>query len=510
MAREDVNIRVSANIAEAIRMWKAMEAGPKGMANEMAGMGRTGQAAARGMGAEFNRVIGQWTTLAVKINIAKQLLTAYMQANREAQQRQDTSSLRLDTMSRQFQVQSGTPEGSMEALRQKILATTNLRGAKMDTGFAGATQLVSSGFSVSEVVENGGLDAFLEGLNATAATGKDIDPKSLAFAVAGHLKATKQDLTADNIRKAFQEIYGLFKDTNLQTENLARFASEAAIINAKTGMQNEMLAPFSQLVDITDEARASTSMRSMVTKLTGAGANSRATMGLAEMGLTPDQVDMVGESFFDVQNRMATAGAGMSKEDRNLALQMIFGEEAQLAAETLLSEGGAAETQRRLARSKDPAEYRAAAATSASSLAAEENRADIDEVKAYADLNTVTSDTARKRLMAGLKERGAWMPTRTLAGQGFDLAIGAGASVEEALDFATPGQAPWRALGNAEEAEQFKRQIMRRGPDATSGSAAQHAMPQQVEVKVHLLDQNNQRMPHRSDVQNVGKNKGGR
>jgi uncharacterized protein YqeY len=31
MAREDVNIRVSSNVAEAIRLWQAMEAGPQAM-----------------------------------------------------------------------------------------------------------------------------------------------------------------------------------------------------------------------------------------------------------------------------------------------------------------------------------------------------------------------------------------------------------------------------------------------------------------------------------------------
>ena len=38
MAREDVNIKVSANVAEAIRLWKAMQEGPQQMARELDGL----------------------------------------------------------------------------------------------------------------------------------------------------------------------------------------------------------------------------------------------------------------------------------------------------------------------------------------------------------------------------------------------------------------------------------------------------------------------------------------
>mgnify|MGYP001012010193 CR=1 FL=1 len=46
MAREDVNIKVSANVAEAIQLWKAMEAGPEGMAKSLDAMGQKGKKSA--------------------------------------------------------------------------------------------------------------------------------------------------------------------------------------------------------------------------------------------------------------------------------------------------------------------------------------------------------------------------------------------------------------------------------------------------------------------------------
>lgn len=67
MAKEDVNIKVSANVAEAIQLWKAMEAGPDGMAKALTTMGDKGSKATKGMEAEFTAFIGKWGSAAAVI-----------------------------------------------------------------------------------------------------------------------------------------------------------------------------------------------------------------------------------------------------------------------------------------------------------------------------------------------------------------------------------------------------------------------------------------------------------
>ena len=67
MAREDVNIKVSANVAEAIQMWKAMEAGPDGMAKALSAMGDKGAKAAKSAGDEVLAMATKFGTAAVSL-----------------------------------------------------------------------------------------------------------------------------------------------------------------------------------------------------------------------------------------------------------------------------------------------------------------------------------------------------------------------------------------------------------------------------------------------------------
>lgn len=63
-AREDVNIKVSANVAEAIQLWKAMEAGPDGMAKALSAMGEKGGKAAKTAGDEIVAMAQKFTSAA--------------------------------------------------------------------------------------------------------------------------------------------------------------------------------------------------------------------------------------------------------------------------------------------------------------------------------------------------------------------------------------------------------------------------------------------------------------
>ena len=76
MAREDVNIKVSANIAEAIQMWKAMEQGPEGMARAMEGMAQRGGKAKKDLAFHAEGLIGKWVTIGAVVKKAHDALKA--------------------------------------------------------------------------------------------------------------------------------------------------------------------------------------------------------------------------------------------------------------------------------------------------------------------------------------------------------------------------------------------------------------------------------------------------
>ena len=406
MAREDVNIKVSANVAEAIRLWQSMEEGPQGMAKELESMGSKGKQASRGLSSELDKLVGKWVSITEAINVAKRMFTEFSQMQRDEAQRRGDVSMSVDDAARRLMIQSGAPREAFHQMRQQVLDTAARQKMSPVDAFAVATQLVSSGFGYQEVVEGGALGAFAEGLSATNAVGPGADPRELAFAATGYLKATGQDLTAANLGALMQNIFGLFQSTNLQAGNLARFASEAATIQAKAGLGNQMLAPLSQLLDVTDESKASTAFRGAVMSLATAGANSTKAAGLAQLGLTPADVDFDGESFGDVQARLTERLQRMPRSERNIALQRIFGQEAMLFADTLLTPEGVAETRRRWSLGEDRRGYQNAVELTRGSLAAQARLAEVAEAQAFYAEDATHVGTLEKRLEAQRQQRG--------------------------------------------------------------------------------------------------------
>lgn len=506
MSREDVNIRVSANIAEAVRLWKAMEQGPAGMAREMAGLSRAGGAAGNQMASGFDRAIGKWTSLAAKIKGAKFLLDGYMAANREAMQMQDEASVHVDTLMRQFAVQANLSGLAMQKAQADVAAIAKRRGVGLDTAMDMAKQMASSDFSLDEIIKGGALDAGLATANAMAATGKGFNATEFTAAISQYLNATGQAKTAENVMRVGQQMFTLYQRTDVNPADMKELAPEAKKIGEKTGMNDaEMMAMFSLFRDVTSAANASTAMRSGYVSLATAGGDKKRERALAEIGLTPRDVDFDGENFLQVQERLTRAVEGLSKGERSSIAKRLFGQEGLLFESVLLNQEGLAMARERVGWTGDREAFTNAAKTTEESMQADRNRAEIDKAMAFADPSVIDSATARSRLITGLKNRGAWTVTRALAAEGFDRAIGWGMDTEEAVKYVTPGWAPWRALGSPSERVEFQREVLER---TKAEPVNVPAAPQQVDVKVdvRLIDQNNMRIPHRAEVHDVGKN----
>ena len=104
MAREDVNIKVSANVAEAIRLWQSMEEGPQGMAKELESMGSKGKQASRGLSSELDKLVGKWVSITEAINVAKRMFTEFSQMQRDEAQRRGDVSMSVDDAARRFMI----------------------------------------------------------------------------------------------------------------------------------------------------------------------------------------------------------------------------------------------------------------------------------------------------------------------------------------------------------------------------------------------------------------------
>jgi hypothetical protein len=488
MAREDVNIKVSANVAEAIRLWKSMEEGPQGMANELDALGRKGKRSADDMSTAMDKLIGKWATLGAKIQGVKSLYNEWSAFNAGEQGKVDSASMMLDVASRRFQVQAGVSDSQMSSMRSQILGIAKARGVGIEAAFGVGQQLLSSGFKTSDVLGGGALDAALQAANALNATGKNFNPTEFAASLGNYLEGTGQKQNAGNLRALSQQLYGLYLGTDVQPQDLAQLASKASAIQSMTGMsQGDILGVYSQFRGTLDAATAATAMRSGYVAQATIGADKGKTAALATMGLKPGDVDYVNESHLQVQERMIRGFASLSDDMRNRVAKTLYGQEGLPFYTTLMSDAGMRQTRERLGMSSDLASFNRSAAITEGGLAADEARAEVETAQAYAT-GTPTSATVKSRFLARLRREGAWGTTRALAATGYDMAIGWGFSPSEAVDFAMPGWAPGRAVGSPSEARQIKEDVT-----------------QATTVRVELVDQNQIAIPHKSAVNGLSR-----
>jgi hypothetical protein len=506
MAREDVNIRVSANIAEAIRMWKAMEAGPKGMANEMEAMGKRGKSAASGLGSELGNIVGRWVSIGAAISGAITLIRSLVTAQQELRESTKDASAGIDSQLRLvYSLMDYSRSGG--ELRKVILGTAQERGVTPDKAFQAAGALSGAGYAPEEVLEGGGLDAVLRILAANAAGGKNVDTQALVDSLTAFLEATGQERSTENLLQAGVAMQNLWAQTKLSIEDLQAMAPRAAAVSSATGMGNEMLAVMSQFRDVTDASTGATAFRGGVLKLQGAANNKKREMLLAELGLTPEDVDFQGESFFDVQ-KLLTERFKQAGPDASTIASGIFGEESMLFYSTLLNDKAVAETQKRLGMQGDVAGFDRSAAVMEGSLESRAAAAESSKVAAYYDQQFVDPETVKKNLMAELQGSGVGAVRQKLESTIYDVRTGMlGYTPEEAVEYSLGRK---RADGTYMPGTRERVDRVMGSSRPSDDLQARPAAPQQVEVKVQLLDQNNMSMPHRADVQNVGKNKGGR
>lgn len=486
MAREDVNFRVSANVAEAIRMWQAMEEGPKGMADELEKLGQKGKQASSGMAREFEKMVGFWTSITGSILLAKKGLDAYMESQRAAQREIKDATTPVDALSRRFAIQGGLTNAQAAQARTDILSVAQQRGFTPQAAFPAATQLVSSGFSASEV-QQGAANEFLKLLNATNATGANVDPVELAKSMTQFLVASKQDLTTENIRSNSLAIQGLFKGTNLQAGGLGLFASKAGKIAEATGLRQELLPLFSQFLDVTSEEVGGTAFQAASVSLATAGAEKQKVAALKMLGLTPEDVDFVGEDFFTVQKRLAQGFASVPQNQGQVAAKRLFGQEGLLAKSVLFSDQGVAETQRRLGMSSSVEAYNRDLGIAEGSLQARANAAESAAAKAFFDSQFADPVTVRSILMRRLKEQGASDFSRHVTGALYDLNQSMGSDAAGALRGALPAQPG----AERRQTNRFIESVL---------NEARASMPSDLNIKIELQDQNANAIPHKSDA----------
>lgn len=249
-----------------------------------------------------------WANAKAAFDFGVQALGAFSEANQRIIQEADQIGQKYDEIFRRFNIQSGLRGIAGEQAQQRILQIAERNAVLGDKAFEAATQLVSSGFSAEEA-SGGSLDAFLKTLAATNAVRPDVDAAGLAQAVASYLGSQGLQKNAANVQDVGQRIQSLFLGTNLQIGDLAAFSKQASAFKGRLTSE-EQFAGLSALRDVgLGGEEATTALRNFVAAVTSQKLSKDKVGVLSQLGISPDEIDLQGESFRQVLDRLAKARA---------------------------------------------------------------------------------------------------------------------------------------------------------------------------------------------------------
>lgn len=260
----------------------------------------------------------------------------WMNANRDIIQQADEVGAKYDEIFRKFRIQTGLRGIEGKQAQGRILEIAERQSMTSEQATGAATQLVSSGFTAQEA-SGGSLEEFLRILNASNASGKEVDSVGLAKALAGYLDAQGLDKNEKNVALVGRSVQALFKDTNLQLADLQELAKVASVFKGKLSIE-EQLGAFSSLVGPgRPGAEAKTGLRNFVLQSATASAQKEKVKSLDEIGLKPTDIDFVGENLDQVLDRLAEGLAKLPEEQRLPVLTKIYEKENAAVVQDLIN-----------------------------------------------------------------------------------------------------------------------------------------------------------------------------
>lgn len=265
---------------------------------------------------------------------AKNIVMEYVDAVDQLRQKSEQiievaadAALEIDGMTRAMQVQMGLTEDDAKVQRQRTLEVAKAAGVTPQAAFQAETQLSSSAFDA------GVLDTILK---ITQATNFEGNTAEVVQGVAQVLNAYQLDRSQVNTEKLGASLVNLFRDTDLQMQDLGDFAKNASVFENAGLKLEQSLAAFAGLRNIYQGSESGTGLRNFVSILQSAAGDKSKNEALQSMGLKAGQVDFVGEDLIQVIQTLRDATSKMSAEDSNVAMSKIFGRENVAVANTLL------------------------------------------------------------------------------------------------------------------------------------------------------------------------------
>jgi len=263
------------------------------------------------------------------------ILDTMIGQNQKLIEQADQQGLQQDMMQRKFRVQAELTKLKGEDAQKNINRIAIKNATTSEFAHSGAEALSGSGFSAKEA-SGEALDILLQGQAASNMIGED--PAQLAEAMAQYLQSLGQEINAKNLKKALVAAQQLSKPTNTKITDFLQLAGKNVGI-AGVMSQEEGLAFYAMMRQVTDEAKASTAAKQFVERSTGSHSNKEQKKALAKMkirdpktgelrAMNPNDIDFVGEDINTVLDRYAEGFESLPKELRGAVTQDMFGTEA--------------------------------------------------------------------------------------------------------------------------------------------------------------------------------------
>jgi hypothetical protein len=464
VAASQAVIEWSSKDAQVLRSMQSIERGMQNLAREQDKLRRATERASSESVGMFDRMAAGLTRVGMSIIGGGGIIQAFdriREATRDAAREAEEAGKQYDELFRKFRVQAGLNQIQGQAAQQRIIGAATRNAVDEATATAAAGGLIGAGFAPQEAT-GGALDVLLRTQAAYAASGKaPVASEQLAKQAAAYLTGTGQQMTSANMQRMFQQAFAL-RAGAFELSDFGELAKQGGVLTGKLNQQ-EQLAAFGTLVDVYGSAEAGTNLRNIVSRLSTSRVGRTSPAALKELGLKPEEVDLVGENFGTVLDRLGAAIARTPEEKRAGALKQLFEEAGVAPAMTLINERAGKYAGYQAGMRESGAAYAAAAATAATGPGAAETRqaVRIREEQAAKDAG---DRLILQAMQANALEVGA-NPVLSSISRGIFTGLRSvpGISQETAL-FWAGGGAPGGAPDSA-----FARRILRRAEEAARG-----------------------------------------
>jgi hypothetical protein len=321
-------------------------------------------------------------------------LSGVISANSEMIKQAEQATLKYDEMFRKFNVQSAKRGLEGAKNQNRILNAAEVNAFSSNEASAVATQLVSSGFSADEAT-GGSLDIMLKTIAASNLQGGDVT--KLTESVTQFLTSQGQDLNAENLTRALVGAQRLFEGTNLQLADLSQLAGKGVGFQGRASSQ-EVLAAFDVGRQVYGADTASTGLKIFGERLMGASEDDQRKDLLKRMKLKPEDVDMIGESFQTVLERLKGGIESLPEEQRKGVLDKFFGGEGAGFAQLLINDPE--KIAQNVAIQNDTAGFDAAVEENTSGKAAATRRAQVRQERLAAERDQAFTEMTNQGTIA--------------------------------------------------------------------------------------------------------------